>query len=904
MKSYIVSLAKGINHVSDKAVIEPGFATCLDNIDLRSGSIRPFFTATPVIGIRKTDPENHLSDAGNDVRSIYWSRGMFILSNNERDYTSEYVGESDRIFFTEYGSIAQKIVSGVQVPLGLRRPEIRPTATVESSLGIRNFTVTEESGGNFTKDKVRSYRIAISTDDGVLPPTNKVSVKVSDVNKSLRLTWSRSSFSELAAREILIFAGDDDKERRIASVPSTQTYYLDNGAESGTAGELASIYDLDLDFQYCYTFVRNVRGMEDESGPSPLGLNIKSNNVRRISFSATTDGFFSSDNVQNIDTNIAISPLEADPDLNEYQITSFSTDVDTGMVRVGVSAAGKFSFLPGGYVKFIGVTGVSATTAYEILLPDDAEIQSDRVLQTDWQNYDYFLVDAPITIGQAITIQSVRRDMVGTISSVTLDNNSATVIITMTEDHCFWTGQKVTFTTKSESFDVVVSPVDRTKLFILGGSFDRALTNGGWGTTVTGHAAYVGPTVGFPNGFRVNAVMCPYDGDAIYIDTTNVVSPASSTIKGLFRARTGGLNAVIVDSIVTASITTTLGGTINYMYVPHNDYIYSRRLYRIGDTGEFLKVKDAFPWEETLVDARPTISLNEPITSNYSSNGIDVTFDVPPTGMVGIVSHYDMKFAIYENTVRWTENGYPDAWAESFSQDFKYRPLALVSWDQGVLVFCEDAVYILVGNTATGMSVSITSAIDGCIAPRSVQATNNGVFYLSKRGIMLYRNGSAECVTDARIVNNILLGTSGLGDRGDIGEYYYWNLSRHSYFYQNLAASDQLLSYIDGDPGPNVDTLAIPGIITEIKSFYVNGRYFIYWSSNPSRNLINLYNNNGNNARDTSNYALHTTIMIDTQAAGFPITTLGFKPRDVFVTENEETYFLADTAGENIGGGV
>ncbi len=896
MKSYLVSLAKGINTVSDKALLEPGFGTCLDNVDLRSGSIRPFYTPTPVLGVHYSLPINHLSDAGNDIRSIFWTRGMFILSKYERDYTSEYVGESDRIFFTQYGSTAQKIVSGVQVPLGLRRPEIRPSAKTITNLGIRNFTVTEEAGGNFAKDRTRSYRIAISTDDGVLPPTNKISVKATDAGKSFRLTWTRSSFSDLAAREIVIFAGDDEKERRIATVPSTQTYYLDVGSESGSAGELASVYDLDLDFQYCYTFVRNVRGMDDESGPSPLGLIVKSNNVREVTFAATSDGFFRSPNTQDLSTDIPIVSLESDPDKNSYAITGFDLDANTGMVRVSVdNNGGKFTFLHGEYVKFTDVAGVDPTVAYEIVLDEDAEIFDDRWNQSDWNAYTHFYTDAPITIGQAITTQSVRREMTADIESVGLDHNSSTVVITLTEDHCFWTGQKITFETKSEVFDAIISPVDRKKLFIAGGSFDRSVTNGGWGTKVFGHAAYAGP------GFYDMTDYCPFNNDAIYIDTTGVLGLTTDTVKGLYRARCGGANAVIFDCLLNVGVSTTFGGKIRYMYVPHNDYIYARRLYRIGDTGEFLRVKDADPWVESLVDAKPTISLTEPITSNYSSNGIDVTFDVPPEGMTGLISHYDMKFAIYENTVRWTENGYPDAWAEAFSQDFKYRPLALCSWDQGVLVFCEDAVYILVGNTATGMSVSITSAIDGCIAPGSVQATNNGVFYLSKRGIMLYRGGSAECITDSRILNRVLLGTSGLGDNSDIGEYYYWNLSRHSYFYQNFAYSDQLLSHIDGDPGPNVDTFGIPGVINEIKSFYLNGRYFLYWSSNPSRNLLNLYNAQLNNERNTSNYALHTTIMIDTQAPGFPITTLGFKPRDVFVNENEEAFFLADSAGALIG---
>ncbi len=892
MRTQLVSFAKGINQVSDKALLEPGFVTCLDNIDIRSGSIRPFQAPTLESELGSSSSINYLSDPSSDVRYLYWNRGQFILSKLPRDYTSELVGDSDRIFFTEYGSTAIKIVSGVPVPLGLRRPQIRPTATTVSNMGIRIFTVSEVTGsGNIAKDTTKSYRIALSTEEGILPATNKIEIKSSEANVSNKLTWSKLTGSDLAVKEVIIFAGDSDKEKRIATVPGTQETYTDNGSVSGSSGELASYYDVDLDFTYCYTFVRNVRGMEDESGPSPLSPTVKSSSARSISIATLTDGLFDSDNlVTGTNGTIAVTRLSDLTSHNTLSITGFSEDPEMpGLVKVTVTnTTQKFSLLNGTFVKFLATTGVLAIKAYEIILPDDPELPHERAAKPRWEDLTYFYVDAPITLGQAISAQQVKRDVSATIASASVDSSSSAVVIRTTEDHCFYTGQKVYFAEPDKTYEVVCSPIDRSKIIIINGNFDRAdgVVNGGYGTAMVGRALLVS-----------NITDTPYTNDAVQLTVTD----GTNKVDGLYRARTGGRGSFFIDEEITASIAWAVRD-FSMKFVPHNDYIYARRLYRIGDSGEFLKVKDINPWVSVLDEAKPTIALGDPITSNYANSGIDITFDVPPTGMTGLTSHYDMKFAIYGNTVRWTENGYPDAWAEQFSQDFKYRPLALVSWDQSLIVFCEDAVYALVGNTSTTMSVSITSAVDGCIAPGSVQATGQGVLYLSKRGIMLYRGGSAECISDSRVKPDLMLGTSNGGETG-FGRNYYWLTSKDSYFYRNLAESDQHMAHYDGEPGPSISTEPIPGVIEDLDSFYVGGRYYLYWTTNPSRNLENSYD--PLNGIAPSNYQMHTTICVDTYSSGFPITTLGFKPRDVFVTENEEVFFLADNTGSTItvGGG-
>jgi hypothetical protein len=788
-------------------------------------------------------------------------------------------------------------VSGVQVPLGLRRPETKPYVRTVDNYGISNFFVTEETGGSINKDTAKYYRIAIETEEGVLPPTNAIYIKASANNALFHLTWDRGVFSDLKSRQILIFAGDTTgMERRIGTVPATQEYYLDSGA-SGTSGELASVYDIDIEFQYCYTYARNVRGMEDESGPSPLSPTLRSNNARKVSVSPTEDGFFNTPNLKVADgsntTTMWINPLELEDLHNTWDITGFETDINTGYVKVTINNSSEtFTLLPGDFVKFTDVVGADPATSYEIMLEPDPEIAAERIdKDMRWLKITSFLVDAPIDVGQTITTPSVRREVISTFKAVTVDHATSTVVFEFTEDHCFYTDQVVTTDAVDHQvpFKIVVSPFDRRKVYLPNASFDRAAENGGYGTIMKLHQILIYPPSGYESYFDQS--YSPYDGDMVAVDIMD--STGELPVKGTYRARTGGLGAFLIDDYLASSYSAVMDAS-SFTFVPHNDYIYARRVYRIGDSGEFLKVKDMDPWEEYIVDAKPTSSLGEPITSNYQSGGIDVTFDVPPVGMTNITSHYDMKFGIYGNSVRWTENGYPDAWAENFVQDFKYKPLNIISYDQSVVVFCEDQIYELVGNTSTSMSVSVTSAVDGCIAGGSVQSTGAGIIYLSRRGLMLYRGGSAQCITDTRIFPSLFRGTSGASGL-QYSYYYYWTLSRHSYLYQNLANSDQRLSYVDHDPVGNVGTVEARGVINEIKSFYENGRYYMYWSTVPSRNK----NLESPNQRYASNYAMHSTIVVDTFSEGMPIVTLGFKPRDVFVTENEDVYFLADNTGES-----
>lgn len=52
------------------------------------------------------------------TKQVFEYRGKWYYSAIERSYATEYIGGRDRIYFTQYGGNARKIVDGVEVGLG------------------------------------------------------------------------------------------------------------------------------------------------------------------------------------------------------------------------------------------------------------------------------------------------------------------------------------------------------------------------------------------------------------------------------------------------------------------------------------------------------------------------------------------------------------------------------------------------------------------------------------------------------------------------------------------------------------------------------------------------------------------------------------------------------------------
>jgi hypothetical protein len=307
------------------------------------------------------------------------------------------------------------------------------------------------------------------------------------------------------------------------------------------------------------------------------------------------------------------------------------------------------------------------------------------------------------------------------------------------------------------------------------------------------------------------------NGDAIYINFSNTLDP-----RRVFAATAcASFPSFEIGAYSATGATATL-----LKYVPYNGYIKYRNLYRIGDTDQYSLVTRVPVTTDRWTDGATMEYIDgTPPDSFYVEDGKTIIYDVPPLGMTGLTQHYGMMFGIDGNTVRWTPTGRPDAWPTIFAVKFPYKPLALSSWGQSLIILCLDGIYRLDGNIPTQMSLSQTQVGNGCIAPHSVQKTHAGLVYLSNRGIMLFNGSTSTCLTDGRIMSSFFTGTSS----APLTINYMWQPTLLGYNYANLANSDGISSIVKNVNNLQ-ETRAIDGPIHEIKSFYHLGKYYMFWA--------------------------------------------------------------------------
>lgn len=145
MKTVRLDFSGGVNVITDKSVLPDKFASIMDNVDLRSGF--PRCVKEPIF-YRAVD--------GSSTKQIFSYRGRWITSDKTRDYATEFINGSERIYFTEDGASPKKQVETVEVPLGTPRPTSQPI--VSSANNIVPFIEKL----NLLKEEV-SHRVVIIT---------------------------------------------------------------------------------------------------------------------------------------------------------------------------------------------------------------------------------------------------------------------------------------------------------------------------------------------------------------------------------------------------------------------------------------------------------------------------------------------------------------------------------------------------------------------------------------------------------------------------------------------------------------------------------------------------------------------------------------------------------------------
>ena len=358
-----------------------------------------------------------------------------------------------------------------------------------------------------------------------------------------------------------------------------------------------------------------------------------------------------------------------------------------------------------------------------------------------------------------------------------------------------------------------------------------------------------------------------YEGDVVRLTLENCKDINGKAVSQLYgKATPISYNTYVID-VYTGRAGSSAVVCTEAAWVPHNGYIRYRKLYRVGDTGQFQLVAELNPWEMSYHDNAPASSLGQVLPSSYTENGVDVLFDVPPLGLEMPTLHGGMLFGIDGHKVRWTPINQHDAWPDNFYFLFQDKPVAIASFAQALIVLCTDAIYRIEGTEATQLVKIGTGADLGCIAPHSVQVSERGLFYLSRKGVMVFDGTRAECLTDKKVSGDFFIATS-LPQPVDCPMV----ATQDSQAYAWLCQTDGLLG-----GSPNGDTNPPAGVIYAIRSFIHDGRYWLYYGGDP-------------------NYGSNGMVGIDFSAAEMPIITLGLRPIDVHVSRDEECFMLLSGA--------
>ena len=928
--------------VGDKAILPDGFSTILDNVDLRSGSPRPFKA-----------PEYQFSVTGATTRSWEY-RGRWFHSDNWQDHVGQYIGSIERVYTTEEGKYPTKTINGVTTLLGTMIPQAPLAVAKSSALTPNNFLATVDySGKGNLSDGIRYYRIAATTADGIMPPTAYITATIaaSALNTSLHaLTGSALVNAVLAAglptgsttalgssvslswgkipnaTGYIVFEGDGNEQYHLITLPPTQTSYIDTGTVTA-AGDYASQYNQSQSFTYLYTYLRNVQGVQDEGGVSTLSAPIAGSSGRLLTRDMVNDGYFSQTDSSGVALALvatATSATSATTISLSGAITSYN--YSTLMTTINKTNHGFFNGEKGYLTGFVDSAWTGNADIIYIdnnnfaianqSLPSDAILPTSPILTGGFVNGKTYQIATVgdtnwITVGAATAATGVYFTALnagnGTTGSAYLRGNSYTLptaasiqpvktIVTNTYQTVAssaligrmyviasagttdFTAMGAANSTVGTTFTVTATGSGTglvTPMVLNGGVDFQTVSAGSLVTGTTYVIATPGSTtwtsVGAPNGlagtiFNATATAAGTGFANVYTTSAEMVhlADAAGTNTGTYGA------TYLTPTTFSIPLRTTATATYTELkWLQNNNYYYRWNIYR-NEQGIWNLVDSVTLDKLTYEDAKPYAALGGTPNSYYDENGLTVSYSTPPLGLTCIEAHYGMLFGIIGNQVRWTPILAPDAWPESFSVTLSYKPVALASYAQGLIILCEDAVYRLDGNTATGMSLSKTYTEDGCFAPHSVQKTDKGLLYLSKRGIMIFDGAKAECLTDTRITGDTLTNPTSLS----VAYPFWWMPTIMTKNYADLAGESSILGTQYAFTLDN--TKVIEGYNQYIKSFYHLGKYYLFYTG--------------------PNYAANTAVVVDLQLPGLPITTLGMKALDAHVDEFHNAYVLFDNA--------
>ena len=827
-KTFRVSVAGGIDAVADLAALDAkgvqDRVAYMENLDVRGGIARPY--NLPLLNPNVTVPQ--------DSVQVYSYRGRLLFSSVRRDYTADYINDRERIYWTEYGGNPMKMIEGTTVPLGTICPASSPMIESGQAVAPANVQAVTGAGGSLPSGTSASFRLAYRTPLGVFPPSGSVQTKVSADDSQITLTWDNPTV-DLPILETLLFLGIVGGDEKLLTTLAARATSFDYLVNSTASGEQATSYDQQYYYQYCVTYLRNVNGVEDESGPCAPTPPIESISSRNIVISPWSEGILDSPNTVTWAPPVSFelipgSSLPGSGSGNAISVDSIVLETDTDRVLCTFNVP--HYFVDGERILIRGCAGVPfGVDTNGNILP--VEIQVEEGMYTTC----YLVVGADFQCpGASLTGVTAYRTMVVDIETMGYNTETGVVEVMTIEPHTFG-AERVQFEGFADprwngEIVVLADPNLATRFFVDNMSMPTGTTSttgptGATGTTYglsfTGCSARRSLTCISTTGNTAGTTM-PIIGDILYMDMS---TPA--TIKTALTVLATPENAFLVNSNITGA---TVGGSSyssGIQYVPHNDYLTHRRLYRAGGTGLFQMVKELRLDELVYLDAIPDASLGQVLPTLYEEEDVDVVFGPAPWGLAGLIQHYNMGFAFdpSNNRLRWTPLGCMDAWPEEFYMNFDHRILALWSFNQACQVFCEDGIYRIEGTSPTSL-MRHKSLAAPCRAGGSVQFINNRLIYLGDQGLMSYDGQNAMCLTDLKIPSEFWLANSRYLSNSEPGCYLVP-------FTQNAA-----FERLRGPDLPSKTPRCLMPYLAHhvnqrgIRSFIYRGKYYLYWGGDFS----------------------------------------------------------------------
>lgn len=877
MKTIRQDLSKGINAVTDRRLVPEGFAIIADNVDVRSGSARPFRM-----------PEYHL-EAPDGTTKAFSYRGKWYFSELYRRYAAELYGNQERVYFCEEGPghvAPQKYVNDVLAPLGTQVPLNSPQVSNSQSVVPQSISVVvTATGGNLTIGSY-SYRVSAIIDGAIMPPSGALFGTVTTAGSKITITWGFVP----GATGYVVFGRAGGQEQTLATLGLSNSW-VDVGGFS-SSGAFASNFDVPEQLTYVYTYVRTVGPMEDESGPSPISASTNPTQGRTITRLPLNDGFFDgATTYTNLTTAASFSPgtmaswlakasssiLWVKPPFlsppyvfttgEKIRITvnggqpaniDFSVSVplplDTPSAPVPGTPTGTTGLAAGTYIWKLAAIRGTAVLVNPIIVPAEmmgattvASASSSQVVLATSQNVPlswaatgnadgYFVYrssDAGVTWNKIKTIR-------GQITNYIDDGSNEYTSVTLPASN----------TTATE---VVV--LNNINLSNYGIATQDPLVMGG-------EIIYLAKTV-----ITFGAPYAVLEGDSLGVSGAN-----PSIMNGVWPA-------TLIDSThLSIPAFTTINGTISTLLdIPGNNFVTSWRIYRAGDTGlSFSFVAEVPITESIYLDTVTTVNLGGTLPTSYvDGQGAIVSFAPPPRDMVCPMLYNGMLFGISGNNVIWGPTGNPDAMPAAYSKSFEYKPLALKEFAGGLIILCENGLYRADGFDASTVQFQPTRANDGCIAPYTVVSIGNGLLYLAKRGVMLFNGQTSDCITENNIPYKMLVSPSDYTDPYTAQTSYWFTTDHEAQYGALIASSMNRVTSQDLISSTVMRDVPQDGVLYEIAAFSWQNKYFLYY-----RDIAN------------SDFVASTCWCIDLAMPGFPITTLGLKAIDAHVSGLNEAYVL------------